>query len=59
MSNSKLSKQGQAVSMYCRCRILLLQWKPKVGYTKPSTGPYRDPRGGHKWLRSICVLLLH
>jgi len=35
MSNSRLSKQRQIVS----CRIFLLQRKPKLGPTKPSTGP--------------------
>jgi len=48
MSNSKLSEQGQIGSMYCR--ILLLQRKPKLGCTKPSTGLHRSPRVGHRWL---------
>ena len=36
ISNSKLSKQRQVVSMFRR--ILLLQCKPKLGCTKPLTG---------------------
>jgi len=39
MLNSKLSKPGQIVSMYCK--ILSLQREPKLGCTKPSTGPHR------------------
>jgi len=30
------------------CRILLLQWKPKLGRTKPSTEPHAA-RIGHCW----------
>jgi len=53
MSNSKLTKQGQIVSM--NCRILLLQYKPKLGCTKPSTGPVV----GHRWLKSrpMCLAI--
>jgi len=32
--------------------ILLLQRKPQLGCTKPSTGPHaRRPRVGHSWSR--------
>jgi len=57
MSHSKLSKQGQAVSM--NCRTLLLQCKPKLGCTKPSTEPHRGLRVGHRWFKSrpMCIAI--
>jgi len=32
------------------CRILSLQLKPKLGCTKPLTGPH-GPQVGHSWIR--------
>ena len=43
------------------CRILLLQCKPKVGCTKPSTGPHLSPRPriGQRWYRNrpMCLAI--
>jgi len=59
MLNSKLSKQGQVVSMYCR--ILLLQRKHKLVCTKPSTAPHRGlrPQVEHRCLRiwPMCLAI--
>ena len=40
------------------CRIILLQRTPKLGRTKPSTGPHaaRGPRVGHSWSKLNTAL---
>jgi len=53
---SKISNQDyQNKDRLSVCRLLILQQKPKLGCTKPSTGATCGPQVGHSWSRILVL----